>query len=42
MSGVKKLVQADTKGMQPITNDMLKEEATESQTSVEETQEKSK
>lgn len=26
MSGVKKLVQAETKGLKPITNELLKEE----------------
>jgi hypothetical protein len=40
MSGVKNLVQADTKGMKPITNEMLKEEAMESQNSSEEVSEK--
>jgi hypothetical protein len=42
MSGVKNLVAADNKGQVPITNEMLKEEAMESQTSTEETSEKAK
>jgi len=40
MSGVKNLVQADTDGIVPITNEMLREEGTESQSSVEEVSEK--
>lgn len=40
MSGIKRLVQLDTKGQEPITNEMIAEEATESQASAEEVAEK--
>lgn len=40
MSGIKNLIQADTKGLVEPTNEMLREEGTESQMSSEEVAEK--
>jgi hypothetical protein len=40
MSGIKKLVQADNKGLAQVTNEDLKDESTENPTSKEEVSEK--
>ena len=42
MSGVKRLVLADTKGMKPITNEMIAEEASECMDCAEEVEEQAK